>query len=230
LRPSNIQLTDIYITHGHADHFLGVKILQARFPLARVLATRGTIAHMGQQLEPTFFRRFWEGFFPEDQLPHDIQADSMFAEMLPDNNSLELEGHVLQAIEVGHTDTFDTTILWVPDLRLAVCGDVVYGDVHMYLVEANTREKRMEWLAAIEKVQALKPERVVAGHQREGESDDVHHLESSMGYIRTFQSLLDSGANETGAVYEAMMTKYGTRLNSHALLGSCWAAEEVGWA
>jgi glyoxylase-like metal-dependent hydrolase (beta-lactamase superfamily II) len=144
LGPNNVELTAIYITHGHADHFLGINILQARFPGARVLATKGTIAHMKQQLEPTFFRRFWAGFFPGDQLPNDLQMDAKFAEILPGNNRFGVDGHVLQAIEVGHTDTFDTTVLWVPDLRLAVCGDVVYGDVHMYLVEANTREKRIE--------------------------------------------------------------------------------------
>jgi glyoxylase-like metal-dependent hydrolase (beta-lactamase superfamily II) len=229
LAPDNIELKAIYITHGHADHFLGVNILKARFPGARVLATKATAAHIQQQLEPTFFRRFWAGFFPGDQLPDDLQADATFVELLPDSNKFEIEGHVLQAVELGHTDTFDTTVLWVSDLRLAVCGDVVYGDVHMYLVEANTREKRMEWVAAIEKVQALKPETVVAGHKREGEPDHVHHLEFSIGYITAFQSLLDSGVKDTGVLYESMMTQYGARVNSHALLGSCWAAEAAGW-
>ena len=229
LRPDNIELTAIYITHGHADHFLGIKILQTRFPGTRILATKGTIAHMEQQLEPTFFRDVWAGFFPGDQLPKDLQAYDTLAEMLPDNNRFQVEGHMLQAVEVGHTDTLDTTVLWVPDLRLAVCGDVVYGDVHMYLVEANTREKRLEWLAALEKVQMLKPKKVVAGHKREGESDDVHHLEFSIGYIETYQSLLNSGVRDISVLYEAMMKKYGSRVNSHALLGSCWAAEAAGW-
>lgn len=99
----------------------------------------------------------------------------------------------------------------------------------MYLVEANTRAKRIEWVAALENVQTLKPEILVAGHRREGELDDVRHLEYSIEYVRTFQSLLDSGVHETGALYEAMMEKYGARVNSHALLGSCWAAEATGW-
>jgi glyoxylase-like metal-dependent hydrolase (beta-lactamase superfamily II) len=226
LLPNNIKLIAIYITHGHADHFLGINILEARFPGVRILVTKGTAMHMKQQLEPAFFHRFWAGFFPGDQLPDCIPS---FTEMLPDNNSFDLEGHILQAVEVGHTDTFDTTVLWVPDLWLAICGDVVYGNVHMYLVEAKTREKRLEWVAAIEKVQALKPKIVIAGHKRESDPDDVHHLESSIGYIKTFQSLLDSGVNDASVLFEAMMKKYGSRVNNHALLGSCWAAEAAGW-
>lgn len=224
-----IKLTAIYITHGHADHFLGINILQARFPGVRIVATKGTVSHMKQQLEPDFFSRFWAGLFPGDQLPHDLQADASFVEVLPDGNAVDLEGHTLKAVEVGHTDTFDTTVLWVPDLKLAVCGDVVYGDVHMYLVEANTKEKRAEWITALEKVQELKPDRVIAGHRRKDESDDVHHLAYSIAYIRTFQSLIDSGINDTDALYEAMMKQYGARVNSHALLGSCWAAEATAW-
>lgn len=95
----------------------------------------------------------------------------MVAQALPEEDRFELEGHVLPAVEVGHTDTIDSIVLWVPDLKLAVCGDVVYGDVHQYLIEANTREKRMAWIAALQKVKAVGPETVVAGHRRPGGLD-----------------------------------------------------------
>ena len=44
----------------------------------------------------------------------------------------------MQIVEVEHPDTYNLTTLWVPDLKLAVCGDVVYGDVHQILAEAKT--------------------------------------------------------------------------------------------
>src|ERR1700733_14138231 len=37
------QLTTIYITHGHGDHFLGLPVLLDRFPHARAVATMGTV-------------------------------------------------------------------------------------------------------------------------------------------------------------------------------------------
>jgi len=39
-------LTTIYITHGHGDHWFGVGTIVERFPNARVLATPKTIAVM----------------------------------------------------------------------------------------------------------------------------------------------------------------------------------------
>ena len=219
LKPRKLELAIIYITHGHADHFLGLSILHSRFPGVKVVATKGTVEHMKQQIEPAFFRSFWQKFFP-NQLPEPV----MNAEVLPENNQFELEGHILQAVDVGHTDTTDTTVLWVPDLKLAVCGDVVYGDVHQYLVEANTRKKRMEWIAALEKVKALGPETVVAGHKRPGGLDGVYNLDASIEYIRDFQGLIDEGVNDAKVLYEKMMEKYGGRVNSHALLSGCIVA------
>src|SRR5580698_3769170 len=40
------QLTTIYITHGHGDHYLGLSVLLERFPKARAVATVGTVRLM----------------------------------------------------------------------------------------------------------------------------------------------------------------------------------------
>src|SRR6187200_314244 len=40
------RLTTIYITHGHADHWLGLSVLLARFPHARAVACAGTVRQM----------------------------------------------------------------------------------------------------------------------------------------------------------------------------------------
>ena len=51
-------------------------------------------------------------------------------------NRLTLEGHDLLIIEVGHSDTDETSVLHVPDLGLVVAGDVIYNGVHQYLGES----------------------------------------------------------------------------------------------
>lgn len=45
-------LTTIYITHGHGDHWFGVGTLLERFPNASVVATPDTIKVMRQNMSP----------------------------------------------------------------------------------------------------------------------------------------------------------------------------------
>ncbi|KAH6688463.1 beta-lactamase-like protein [Plectosphaerella plurivora] len=176
----NRNLSYIYITHGHADHFLGLTQLLQRFPRTIPLATTSTVAHIEHQIEEEIFANTWETFFPGGQTGKPITTPKP----LPESNTFSLQGRwIFPAIEVGHSDTYDSTILWVADLQLAVCGDVVYGDVHQMLLEANTKSKREEWIRAIERVEALKPVYVVPGHKRAEEPDGVWHLASTKQYL-----------------------------------------------
>lgn len=100
---------------------------------------------MKSQLEPKTFSGFWL-FFPQQndvaQMPQ--REDKPLAEPLPESNTFDLEEYTLEAVDVGHTDTHNTIVLWVKDLKFVVAGDVVYGDVHQYLVEANIKKLRLE--------------------------------------------------------------------------------------
>src|ERR1700754_3176814 len=49
---SGKSLKAIYVTHGHPDHFFGLKILQYLFPNAKALATREVVAKMRLQITP----------------------------------------------------------------------------------------------------------------------------------------------------------------------------------
>lgn len=125
-------ITDVYITHGHADHWFGAPVLLERFPDAVVRATAGTKAHMTSPDLPAS-RSFWDALFPGQipTTPIDVQVVN--------GQGLSLEGHALIPIEVGHSDSDDTTVLWAPSLKLAVAGDVVYNGVHLALTEPGSR-------------------------------------------------------------------------------------------
>ena len=107
---------------------------------------------------------FWQPRFP-GQIPD----DNPVAEPL-DGPSFELEGRQLVAVDVGHTDTDDTTVLHVPEIGLVVAGDAAYNDVHQYLAESDS-QGRQDWLAALDIIEALDPRAVVAGHKRYGNDE-----------------------------------------------------------
>src|SRR3989475_8591068 len=95
----NKNLTTIYITHGHGDHWFGVGTLLERFPNASVVAMPNTIEVMRQNASPEALRTAWGAGFP-GQIPEKL----VMAERL-EGNVINLEGHVLLVVELGHTDT-----------------------------------------------------------------------------------------------------------------------------
>jgi glyoxylase-like metal-dependent hydrolase (beta-lactamase superfamily II) len=126
----------VYITHGHGDHWFGLGAVRERFPRVRAVATPAVIKSMHKWSAPEVLQTFWQPRFP-GQIPDDNPvADPL------DGPSFELEGHPLVAVDVGHTDTDDTTVLHVPEIGLVVAGDAVYNDVHQYLAESDSQGRQ----------------------------------------------------------------------------------------
>jgi glyoxylase-like metal-dependent hydrolase (beta-lactamase superfamily II) len=217
LTASGKNLTTIYLTHGHGDHFFGIGTVLDRFPNARAVATPGVVRVMRQQASPQFVASFWNARYP-GQIPQRI----VIAEEL-EGNVIDLEGHDLVPIEVGHTDTDDTTCLHVPDLNLIVAGDVAYNGDHLYLVESNPQTRR-EWIRALDTIEALKPRAVIAGHKKPENDDDPRVLEETRQYIRDFDRLAEEAATAR-ELYDKMLELYPDRANPGALWGSARAAK-----
>src|SRR5260370_27433704 len=114
-------LTTIYATHGHGDHFFGVGALLDRFPNAKAVATPDVVKLMRQQASPDVVANFWSAYFP-GQIPDRL----MIAEELK-RNVIDLEGHDLVVVELGHTDTDYTTCLRVPSVGLVNPRVVIAG-------------------------------------------------------------------------------------------------------
>ena len=135
IEQSGKHLKAVYATHGHGDHWFGTDLLLQRFPGAVAYATEGTIAMMHEQ--GTVGRaQLWDVDFPGQIPPSPVVYRPIPAD------GIELEGERLVAVEVGHTDTDDTTVLHVPSIGLVVAGDVAYNGVHQYLLESAQRWSR----------------------------------------------------------------------------------------
>ncbi len=214
---SGKNLTTIYVTHGHGDHFFGIGALLNRFPAARAVATPGVVKVMHQQASPEYVANFWNARFP-GQIPERI----VIAEEL-EGNVIDLEGRELVVIEVGHTDTDHTTCLHVPSVGLVVAGDVVYNDDHLYLVESNAQTRR-EWIAALDTIEALKPRAVVAGHKKPENDDSPRIIKETRQYIRDFDRLAET-TTTARELYDKMLELYPDRANPGALWGSAHAVK-----
>ncbi len=210
-------LTTVYVTHGHGDHWFGLGAVRERFPGVRAVATPAVIEGMRKWSSPEALQTFWLPRFP-DQIPEDNPvADPL------DGPSFELEGHPLVAVNVGHTDTDDTTALHVPDIGLVVAGDSVYNGVHQYLAESDS-QGRKDWLAALDIIEGLGPRAVVAGHKRYGNDDNPRTIEETRQYIRDFDRL-DQETPTAEELYRQMLAIYPDRVNPGALWLSVQSAK-----
>jgi glyoxylase-like metal-dependent hydrolase (beta-lactamase superfamily II) len=200
-------LTDIFITHGHGDHWFAAGPLAERFG-ARVVASAGTIAqmHANTALRPLLWDKVYTG----------IPPTPVTAVTVPDNR-FPLEGHDLVIVEVGATDSDDTTVLHVPDLDLVVAGDVIYNGVHMYLAQGAVVGGFGPWRDAIDKVEALKPRHIVAGHQNKELDDDAKRtIAETRQYLDDADELLQT---ESTAVdfFNAKLERYPNHLGRTVL-------------
>jgi glyoxylase-like metal-dependent hydrolase (beta-lactamase superfamily II) len=217
---SGKNLTAIYATHGHGDHFFGVNTIRKKFPKARFVATSEVIAVMRKQASVPVVESYWKPRFPGQ-----IDSTLLIADELKDR-VLELEGEQLISIPLGHTDTDNTTCLHVPSIGLAVCGDALYNDVHLHLGESNA-EGRNEWIAALDTIESLKPVAAIAGHKRPGAPDTPDNIEATRKYIRDFDRIA-SHTKTAVELYEQMLTFYPERINPAVLWNSSIATKPVG--
>jgi glyoxylase-like metal-dependent hydrolase (beta-lactamase superfamily II) len=176
-------LTTIYATHGHGDHFFGTSTVLERSPDARFVARPEVIKIMRQQASPESLATFWNPRFPGQ-----ISSQLAIAEEL-NGNVINLEGHDLVTVPLGFTDTASTTCLHVPSIGLVVAGDAAYNGVHLHLSESPDQQKRQEWIAALDEMESLKPRAVIAGHKRAGNGDSPKIIGETRRYIRDFERL-----------------------------------------
>lgn len=206
-------LTDIFITHGHGDHWFAARLLAERFG-ACVVASAGTITQMHGSVatRPLLWDKLYTG----------IPPSPVTAVPVP-GNRFTLEGHDLVIVEVGESDAVDSTVLHVPDLGLVVAGDVIYNGVHMYLAQSAISGGLGPWRDAIGKVEALQPRHIVAGHQNSQLDDDASRtIAETRQYLDDADELLRTENTAVG-FFNAKIERYPNHLGRMIL----WVSASV---
>ncbi len=210
-------LRSIYLTHAHPDHFFGLTKLLQRFPKAQAIARPNVVDAMRATSSPQSLESNWKKRFPG------LVPDRLTIAQVLEDDRFELEGHEFRVLDLGHTDTNDTTGLHVPSLDLVVSGDAVYNEVHPFLVETD-KTGRTAWLAALDRIEALAPETVIVGHGPLTPDNSPRHIEATRRYIQDFDRL-DGQTSTARELYDAMLALYPERVNPGSLWGSAHAAK-----
>jgi glyoxylase-like metal-dependent hydrolase (beta-lactamase superfamily II) len=201
----------VYITHPHADHFLGLPEILAVFPEARPVALAESIPAMEEQISPGYMQA-WGGFFPGQLTTRPVAPAPLAGTRIPIGGS---SAAIL--VPVGITDTGNSSIAYIPDLSLIVSGDVVYNQTHMWL-SGSTPDSRANWARALDTVAAFDAGTLIAGHRNPQATDDDarRQISESRRYLTDFEAALER-SSAPAELIDQMTTAYPDLANPYTL-------------
>jgi glyoxylase-like metal-dependent hydrolase (beta-lactamase superfamily II) len=130
VRPTGKDLTTVYLTHGHGDHFFSLSMILGAFPNARAVTAAAVVPAAQGQVSPGYLH-FWTSTFP-GQIPEDpVVPDAV------DGDVIDVEGNELRVVNVGQSDTAPSTIVHIPSLDAVISGDVAYNGIHPWLAQID---------------------------------------------------------------------------------------------
>ncbi len=210
IKKHNKPLTDILITHGHPDHYLGLNVMKYEFPDARVLVTKQEIKDdiisfstwmesVGWlQHEPAMKPKSVEnanGFDYENNITV-LNAKTL---RLAEGATLQLNSDYSPA-ECDHLTTIYST-----DLNAFLTGDFCYNGVHMWL--ALDRKNIANWKMQLDKFKedfAARNPAIYPGH---GKPADISLFDEVKKYIEDFEETIVKSKTRAEAM-NTMTTLY----------------------
>jgi glyoxylase-like metal-dependent hydrolase (beta-lactamase superfamily II) len=194
-------LSIIYITHEHADHFLGLQVFKEAYPGVRIIATSAVVDRINQVYQEKIEK--WQKILGSGATSQVVEISKF------DGSTIDFEGSKIQVIKDIQGDTDQNTMLWIPGQRILVSGDVLFDDIHMYTGETDSNA-RAKWLDTLRKVRELKPLLVVPGHSKEGAAlDSSTAVDFTERYLLAFEKELKA-AKDPEALINAMKERFPT--------------------
>jgi glyoxylase-like metal-dependent hydrolase (beta-lactamase superfamily II) len=150
-------LSIIYITHEHADHFLGLEVFKQAYPRVRIIANSAVVDRINRVYQEKIDK--WSKILGSGASSHVVAIEKF------DGDFIEFENSKLEILKNIQGDTDQNTMLWIPEQRILIAGDVLFNDMHVYTAETD-RQAREKWLNSLQKIRALKPAVVIPGHSK----------------------------------------------------------------
>jgi glyoxylase-like metal-dependent hydrolase (beta-lactamase superfamily II) len=180
-------LSIIYLTHEHADHFLGLEVFKEAYPRVTIIATSAVVDRINKVYREKLDK--WQGLLGAGASSQVVEINKF------DGGYIDFENSRIRVIKDIQGDTDQNTMLWIPGQRILIAGDVLFNDIHPYTGETDARA-RARWLDTLRTVRALRPLVVVPGHSKVGASLDADiAVDFTQKYLLTFDKELKTAKN-----------------------------------
>jgi len=175
-------LSIIYITHEHADHFLGLEVFREAYPRVRIIANSAVVDRINKVYQEKIDK--WKKILGPGATSHVVPIDRF------DGNFIDFESSTIEVLKNIQGDTDENTMLWIPGQRILIAGDVLFNDMHVYTAETDSKA-RGKWLNSLGTIRELKPSVVIPGHSKVGAALDASTaVDFTENYLLTFEEEL----------------------------------------
>jgi len=187
IRETKKPLSIIYITHEHADHFLGLEVFKEAYPRVSIIANSAVVDRINKVYQEKLDK--WKQLLGAAATSHVVAIEKF------DGDFIKFEGSEIEVLKNIQGDTDENTMLWIPGQRILVAGDVLFNDMHVYTAETESKA-RGKWLNSLQKIKALKPSVVIPGHSKVGAPLDASTaVDFTENYLLVFEEELKKAKN-----------------------------------
>ncbi len=175
---SKRELKTIFISQADPDYYFGAETLHDIFPKADIITTPAVKKVIEEKMAGKL--AFWG---PQ------MGANAPLNPIVPaayTKSTLLLDG---QTIEIRGTEGIlaHRPYLWIPSGK-AILGNVaIFGNMHLWMADAQSDESQAAWKAQLQEMLALKPATVVPGHMTQSTELTANNINFSLNYITAFQ-------------------------------------------
>lgn len=199
IRSLKKDLKQIYITHEHADHFLGLEVFKDAFPRVEILANSKVASRIDEVYKAKLEK--WHGILSSKAATREVPITRF------DGDQLSIEGTKIEIRKHLQGDTDENSYLWFPEERVAVVGDMAYDQMHVYTVE-TTPESRKRWVQNLDALAQLTPNIVIPGHNFPNKKLDAYSaINFTKQYLLAFEEELSKSKNRA-ELQNRMKIKY----------------------
>ena len=208
----------VVLTHYHAVRVLGASAYKPQ----QILASQDTydlIVERGEQDKASEIGRFPRLFSNVESVPPGMTWPTM---TFTGKMTLWLGKLEVQLLQLGRGHTKGDTVVWLPQDRVLLSGDLVEFDATPYAGDAYFKD----WPQTLEKVAALKPLALVPGRGPAlvGEDQVAAGLKSTGGFIADVRASVEAGVaagKDLNAVYKDTFAKLKPKYGHWVIFDHC---------
>jgi glyoxylase-like metal-dependent hydrolase (beta-lactamase superfamily II) len=192
-------LSIIYITHEHADHFLGLEVFKEAYPRVMIIANSAVVDRINKVYQEKIDK--WQKILGSGATSHVVAIEKC------DGNFIKFESLEIEVLKHIQGGTDENTMLWISGQRTLIAGDVVINNMHLYTAETDSKA-RGKWLNSLSKIRDLNPSVVIPGHSKVGDPLDANTaVDFTENYLLAFEEEFKK-ANDPDSLINIMKERF----------------------